>query len=396
MTDHAHPALATLAVWGGELDKPFWERATQVPIVQSASFGYRDLDDWLAVAQGRAPGHQYSRTSNPTVSVFEEKMRLLEGAEAATSFATGMAAVSNTLFTLLQPGERVVSVRDSYGGTSKVFLDWLPRQGVTVTLCETGNHEALEAEIARGCAMVYAESPTNPTIRVHDISRLAKAAKSVGALLVVDNTVATPINTQPLALGADLVLHAATKFLGGHEDAMGGVLCGSAPLVERVFRYREITGAALAPMHAFLLVRGIKTLALRVRQQNASALAIAEMLAAHPAVASVHYPGLATDPGHAIATRQMRGFGGMLAFTLHGGWEGVRRVLPRLRYAHCAPSLGGVQTYAGPPATTSHVECSAAERAALGIPEGLIRYSVGIEETADLIADLEAALGPES
>lgn len=177
---------------------------------------------------------------------------------------------------------------------------------------------------------------------------------------------------------------------------MGGVLCGSAALVERVFRYREITGASLAPMHAFLLIRGIKTLALRVRQQNASALAIAEMLAAHPAVASVHYPGLASDPGHAIAARQMRGFGGMLAFTLHGGWEAVRRVLPRLRYAHCAPSLGGVQTYVGPPATTSHVECSPAERAALGIPEGLIRYSVGIEETADLIADLEAALGPES
>lgn len=392
MTSMPHPSPDTLAVWGGELDKSFWERATQLPIVPSASFGYRDLDEWLDVALGRRPGHIYSRNTNPTVAVFEDKVRLLEGAEAATSFATGMAAVSNTLFALLESGQRVVSVRDSYGGTSKIFTDFLPRLGVTATLCPTGDHEALEREIARGCALVYVESPTNPTIKVHDLARLARAAHAAGALLVVDNTVATPINTTPLALGADLVLHSATKYLGGHEDAMGGVVCGPEALVRRIYHYREITGASLAPLSAYLLLRGMKTLALRVRQQNAGALAVARFLAGHPAVAGVGYPGLPGDPGHEIAARQMRGFGGMLCFTLQGGWEAVQRALPRLRYAHCAASLGGVQTFAGPPATTSHVECTAAERAALGIPEGLIRYSVGIEDPADLVADLAAAL----
>ena len=391
MTDR-QPSLATLTVWGGELDKSFWERATQLPIVQSASFGYRDLDEWMAVALGQAPGYIYSRNTNPTVAAFEEKVRLLEGAEAATSFATGMAAVSNTLFALLESGQRVVSVRESYGGTAKVFTDFLPRLGVSATLCDTGDHDALEREISRGCAMVYVESPTNPTIRVHDIARLARAAKAAGALLVVDNTTATPINTRPLSLGADLVLHSATKFLGGHEDAMGGVVCGPASLVQRIYHYREITGASLAPLNAYLLLRGLKTLAIRVRQQNENALAVARFLASHPAVASVGYPGLPTDPGHEIAARQMTGFGGMLCFSLKGGWPAVKRVLPRPRLAHCAASLGGVQTFVGPPATTSHVECTAEERAALGIPEGLIRYSVGIEEQADLISDLTQAL----
>ncbi len=392
MTTPHHPSPATLAVWGGELEKDFWERATQLPIVASASFGYRDLDEWLEVATGRRPGHIYSRNTNPTVAAFEEKVRLLEGAEAATSFATGMAAVSNTLFTLLEAGQRVVTVRDTYGGTSKIFTDFLPKLGVTATLCPTGDHDALEAEIARGSALVYVESPTNPTIRIHDLARLARAAHAVGALLVVDNTVATPINTRPLAHGADLVLHSATKYLGGHEDAMGGVVCGPASLIRRIYHYREITGASLGPLPAYLLLRGIKTLALRVRQQNASALTVARFLAGHPAVASVGYPGLPQHPGHEIAARQMAGFGGMLCFSLKGGWDAVKRVLPRLRYAHAAASLGGVQTFVGPPATTSHVECSAEERAALGIPEGLIRYSVGIEDPADLVADLEAAL----
>jgi cystathionine gamma-synthase len=240
--------------------------------------------------------------------------------------------------------------------------------------------------------MVYVESPTNPTIKVHDIARLARAAHAVGALLVVDNTTATPINTRPLTLGADLVLHSATKFLGGHEDAMGGVVCGPATMIQRIYHYREITGASLSPFPAYLLLRGLKTLGLRVRQQSAGALAVAQFLAAHPAVESVGYPGLESHPAHEIARRQMQGFGGMLCFTLKDGWPGVQRVLPRLRFAHCAASLGGVQTFVGPPATTSHVECSAEERASLGIPEGLIRYSTGIEDPSDLISDLEQAI----
>ena len=384
--------MGSACVWAGET-RDSTHGATQVPVVHSVSFGYEDFDTWLDVAQGRASGHIYGRNTNPTVDVFERKIGQLEGAEAATSFATGMAAVSNTLFTLLSPGDRVVSIKDSYGGTSKIFLDFLPKFQISAKLCETIDHEEIESEIARGCRVVYLESPTNPTLKVVDIERLAKAAHEAGALVVFDNTFATPINQNPLALGVDLVIHSATKFLGGHADALGGVVCGSRELVEQVFHWREITGASLGPMAAYLLLRGMKTLHLRVRQQNESALRIARFLASHPAVSAVHYPGLESHPGHEIAKAQMRAYGGVLSFELGEGLKAVKDFLPRLRLAHLAANLGAVETIAGPPATTSHVECSEEERAALGIAEALVRYSVGIEETDDLIADLRQALG---
>ena len=306
-----------------------------------------------------------------------------------------MTAVSNTLFALLAPGERAVSARDTYGGTNQLFVDFLPRLGIEVDLRETSDHTQIEAAIAQGCRLLYLETPTNPTLKVMDIARLAAAAHEAGAIVVADNTFATPINQNPLALGADLVLHSATKFLGGHADALGGVLCGDPELVARVYHYREITGATLDPMAAYLLIRGMKTLALRIRQQNESALRIARWLAEQPAVAVVNYPGLEAHPLHDVAARQMRGFGGVLSFGLEGGFEAVKRVLPRLRLAHRAANLGAVETIAGPPATTSHVECTAAEREAMGIPEGLIRYSVGIEDAGDLITDLARALAAE-
>ena len=390
MTNEQRPG--TRAVWAGEENHDFWEGATQVPVVHSVSFGYPDVDEWLDVALGNQPGHIYGRNTNPTVAVFEEKLRQLEGAEAATSFSTGMAAISNTLFTLLKPGDLVVSVKDTYGGTNKIFTEFLPHFNVKVTLCDTTDHDAIEAEIAKGCAVVYLETPTNPTLKVLDLARLAKAGHAVGATIVVDNTFATPINCNPLALGADLVLHSATKFLGGHADALGGIVCGSKALVERIYHYREITGATLDPMAAYLLLRGMKTLHLRVRQQNESALKIARYLQAHPAVEAVFYPGLEAHEGYEIAKRQMRGFGGVMSFALKGDFETVRAFLPCLKLAHRAANLGAVETVAGPPATTSHVECSAEERAAMGIPEALIRYSVGIEDTEDLIADLQQAL----
>ena len=384
-------APATLSVWAGE-GESLVQGATQVPVVYSAAYGYPDVESWLDVALGRRPGHIYSRNTNPTVHAFEEKVRILEGAAAATSFSTGMAAVSNTLFALLAPGDRVVSVKDTYGGTNQLFVDFLPRIGVQVHLCDTSNQEQIEAAIAEGCRLVYLETPTNPTLKVMDIARLSAAAHEVGALVVADNTFATPINQNPLALGADLVLHSATKFLSGHADALGGVLCGDPELVERVFHYREITGASLDPMAAYLLVRSIKTLALRIGRQNESALRIAQWLQAQPAVAAVYYPGLETHLHHDVAARQMRGYGGVLSLTLEGGFEAVKRVLPRLRLAHRAANLGAVETLAGVPATTSHVECTAEEREAMGIPEGLIRYSVGIEDAGDLMRDLEQAL----
>jgi cystathionine gamma-synthase len=385
------PGSGTRAVWAGEAES-LWERATQVPVVHSVSFGYGDVDEWLAVAQGRRPGHIYSRNTNPTVHAFEEKVRLLEGAESATSFATGMAAVSSTMFALLAPGDRVVSIKDCYGGTSKIFAEFLPRFGIEVVQCDTQNAAMIESQIARGCRILYLESPTNPTLSIVDIARLAAAAHSVGATVVVDNTFATPINQNPLSLGADLVLHSATKFLGGHADALGGVIVGSQELIARIYHFREINGATLHPESAYLLLRGMKTLHLRIRQQNASALAIARFLSKHPKVSSVFYPGLDAHPNHEVAKRQMRGFGGVLSFLLDGGFDAVRAFLPRLEWAHLAANLGAVETVVGPPATTSHVENTPEERRALGIPEGLVRYSVGIEDTDDLIADLTNAL----
>jgi cystathionine gamma-synthase len=303
-----------------------------------------------------------------------------------------MAAISNTLFTLLSPGDRVVSIRDSYGGTSKLFLEFLPRFTIDAILCDTTDHEQIEAEVRKGCRVLYLESPTNPTLKIVDIVRLARAAHEAGALVVVDNTFATPINQQPLALGADLVIHSATKFLGGHADALGGVVCGTSELVRKIYHFREINGAALDPMAAYLLLRGMKTLHLRIARQNESALAIARHLEEHRAVREVFYPGLEIHPGHATAQKQMQGFGGVLSFTLNGDLDAVKVFLPRLKLAHRAANLGAVETIAGPPATTSHVECSQQERAAMGIPEGLVRYSVGIEDVSDLMADLDQAL----
>jgi cystathionine gamma-synthase len=382
---------ATVAVWGGE-DGPRFERATQVPVVHSVSFGYDDFDEWHQVALGERPGHIYGRNTNPTVHVFEEKVRLLEGGEAATSASTGMAIISNTLHSLLVPGSRVVSVKDTYGGTAKVFTDFLPRFGVHVDLCDTTDFDAIERAVARGCDVLYLETPTNPTLKVLDLARLIPAGHAAGATVIVDNTFATPINQNPLALGADLVVHSATKVLGGHADALGGVVVGSEDLVRGVYHYREINGATLHPMAAYLLLRGMKTLHLRVERQGENAQRIAEWLESHPKIPVVNYPGLSSHPQHEIAARQMRGFGGMLSFGLDGGLDAVRRFLPGLRFANGAANLGSVETIVGPPATTSHVECSAEERAALGIPEGLIRYSTGIEDVEDLIEDLDQAL----
>lgn len=379
--------FSTKSIWAGEKEQLAFG-ATQVPVVHSVSFGYDDMDEWYEVAVGNKPGHIYGRNTNPTVQAFEEKIRILEGAEAATSFSTGMAAISNTLGTLLFPGDRIVSIKDTYGGTNKIFTEFLPKQQVEVVLCETGDHEALEAEVAKGCKVLYLESPTNPTVKITDIKRMAAAGKAIGATVVVDNTFATPVNQNPLDLGADLVIHSATKFLGGHADALGGAVCGRKQLVEDIYHYREINGATLDPMAAYLLLRGMKTLKLRVEQQNKNALEIAEYLKSFDMVKSVFYPGLEEHPHHGIAKQQMKGFGGMLSFAVKGGVATVRDLLPKLQYANRAANLGSVETVVGPSRTTSHVECTPEERAAMGIPEGLVRYSAGIEDIDDLKDDL--------
>ncbi|SBS33441.1 Cystathionine gamma-lyase [Marinomonas spartinae] len=382
--------LATLTVWGGEeLGHPY--RATQTPIVASAAHAYSDIDEWYDVALGQQPGHIYGRMSNPTVEVLEAKLCALEKAEAAVAFSSGMGVISSVLYTFLCQGQRVVSTKDSYGGTNKIFEEFLPRMGVEVVLCDTLDHDEIERQIALGCDLLYLETPTNPTLKILDIQRLVNAAKKAGALVVADNTFATPINQNPLSMGVDVVLHSATKYLSGHGDVMGGIACGTKSLMDPVRHYREINGAALDPFAAYLIIRGIKTLALRFRQQQYSAGVLAEFLLTQSLVESVNYPGLAAHPNHTIAQQQMRGFGAIVSFVLKGGMETVKVLLPKLQYAHCAGNLGAVETIYGPARTTSHVENTLEERLALGISEGLVRISVGIEETEDLISDLKQA-----
>ncbi len=382
---------STRALWAGEEHgHPYG--AAQMPLVPAISFGYDSIADWQEVALQRRDGYIYSRNTNPTVAILEEKVRSLESAEAAVSFSSGMAAISNTFYALLQPGQRVVSVTDTYGGTNRIFTEFLPRIDVEVELVNTQSETEILTEIARGCDLLYLETPTNPTLKVLDIGKLADAGKRAGAVVVTDNTVATPINQNPLQLGSDLVVHSASKFLCGHGDALGGILCGAGHLVRKVYEYREINGAVLEPFSAYLIARGLKTLALRVAKHNENAMAVAEFLESHPAVESVFYPGLPSHPAYAVARQQMRGFGGMLSFTVKEGLD-VATVLERLNLAHRAASLGHVETFAGIPATTSHVECTVEQRAAMGIPERLIRYSVGIEDLSDLKDDLNQALG---
>ena len=388
-------------------------------MVNAVGYGYDDVDEWYAVATGDAVGHIYSRNTNPTVRAcgpppplpapapplttravdvrrLEQKVERLEGAEDAIAFSSGMAAISNTLMALLKPGDRVVSIKDSYGGTSLLFLEFLPKYGIECVIVETSDFDAIEAAVSEApTALLYLETPTNPTLKVVDIPRLAAHAKAAwGSIVCVDNTFATPVNSLPLTLGADVVLHSASKFLGGHADALGGIAAGSTELIRQVYHWREIHGACLDPHAAYMLLRGLKTLQLRVERQNATAMAVAEFLSAHPAVESVRYPGLPTHPDHDVAKAQMTaGFGGMLSFSLVGGMEAMKAFLPKLKFAHRAANLGPVETTVGPPMTTSHVECTPEERAQLGIPEGLVRYSAGIEDAEDLIADLDQALG---
>ncbi len=370
----------------------FYKGATQVPVVNSVTFGYENVDDWFDVAIGKKEGHIYSRNTNPTVEVFEEKIRVLENAEAATSFSTGMAAISNTLSTFLSQGDRVVSVKDTYGGTSIIFLEFLPKNGIEVKLCDTTNHEEIEAEVKKGCKMLYLETPTNPTLKILDLKQLIRIAHNAGAMVVVDNTFATPINQQPLGLGADIVVHSATKYLGGHSDAMGGVACGNKDLIQQIFHYREINGASLHANTAYMLLRGVQTLELRVLRQNENAMKLAEYLENHTEIEKVFYPGLKSHPGHKIASEQMTGFGGVLAFSVQGDFKNVKKILNNLKLAHLAASLGSVSTLIGPPKVTSHVEATEEERKQLGIPETLIRCAVGIENIEDIIADFDKAL----
>ena len=380
----------TKSIWAGETD-PLPYNTTQPSTVNSVAFNYKNVEEWMLVAKGDKKGHIYGRNTNPTVEILEKKVAILENAESATAFSSGMAAISNTLFANLKPGDRVVVGKDSYGGTSKIFMEFLPRFNIEVVFCDTTDTEKFKSEIDNKCELLYLETPTNPTLKVQDIQLLSKYAKSSKALVVVDNTLATPINQNPLSLGADVVLHSATKFLCGHSDAIGGIACGNEKIINKIFHFREINGACLDPNPAYMILRGMKTLALRMKKHNENAFELSHWLLKHKNIENVFYPGIVGHNGHNVARKQMKGYGGVLSFSVKD-INTIPSFISNLRFAHAAAHLGSLDTVVGPPKTTSHVENTAEERKKLGIPENLIRCSVGIEHIDDIKNDFDQAL----
>jgi methionine-gamma-lyase len=344
---------------------------------------------------GQREGYVYGRTRNPGQSLLEERLASLEGGEAALAVASGMAAISALAWTLLAAGDRVLVNHTLYGNSYALFTRGLARFGVETTVADFTRPEEVAETIDRlRPRLVYFETPANPTLAVIDIAAIAAPARAAGALTVVDNTFATPALQRPLGLGADLVVHSATKFLGGHGDLIAGALIGPKALVERVRGHglRYLTGATIAPLSVFLLLRGLKTLELRMERHSASALAVARLLRGHPKVASVAYPGLPDHPGHALACRQMEGFGGLVAFELAGGLAAGMRFMNRLALVTRAVSLGDAETLVQHPASMTHSPYSPEERRRHGIGEGLIRLSVGLETLTDLEDDILQAL----
>jgi len=346
-------------------------------------------------AEPHEPPYLYAREGHPTAEPPTEIIRQLEGGEAARLFGSGMGALAATFQSLLRPGDEVVAFADIYGGTRSLLSELGGASGIRVKWVYPEAARFPHEAVGEATRLVFLESPTNPLLSVHDLGAWASEADSVGALLVVDNTFATPLNQRPLALGADLVVHSATKYLGGHSDLMAGAVIGPQRLLDRIDAHRAL-GSVLDPWSAYLLNRSLKTLALRVARQNENARAIAHALRVHRSVARVYYPGWNSAEEETIAARQMTGRGGMVSFDLRGGAEAVRRFLHRLRFVEVASSLGGVESLVSVPRETSHRRLDAAERARLGIGDGLVRLSVGIEEAADLIRDLNEALEPHS
>jgi cystathionine beta-lyase/cystathionine gamma-synthase len=359
------------------------------PIYQTSTFRFP-----AEFSEARDPRdvQLYTRLSNPTLEVAAEVLASLEGAEGARVFASGMGAISATLLSFLSPGDEVVAPCDLYGGTLDLLGELLPRFGVRVRFLSAAESDRPEVAIGASTKMVYFESPTNPVLRVHDIRRWTAAARAVGALSVFDNTFATPVGQHPLALGADLVVHSASKSLGGHSDLIAGAVAGPSALLAKVDRTRSILGAPLDPFAAFLLTRGMKTLPLRVAKQSENARKLVEALAPHPAIAKVHYPGREGAVAESIASAQMRFRGGVVGLELAGGRLAVRRFLKNLKLVHVAASLGGVESLASVPRETSHRGLSESECEARGIRPGLVRVSLGIEDAEDLIRDVSEAL----
>lgn len=359
------------------------------PIYQTSTFTVTDSEQQLRATH---TDMFYTRYGNPTHTAVERTIAELEGADAALLFASGMNAISTSILALVKSGDHIVAQRDIYGGTTKFLSTWLPKIGIETTFVDTTEYDQHERAIRPNTKILYLESPTNPTLRVVDLPRAVAIARKHNLITLIDSTFATPINQRPTEFGIDLVLHSGTKYFGGHTDLICGAAVGRRDLLDKVWETRTILGGVMDPHAAFMLLRGIKTLVVRVRQQNESALRIAEFLAQHPKVRSVNHPFLKGHPQRAIAMEQMKGGGGMLSFEVDGTAEDAKKVSEALRLFALAPSLGGVESLVSLPVLTSHAMISAEQRKRMSVTDQLIRLSVGIENVDDLIADLEHAL----
>lgn len=382
-------ALATRAVHGSTRKDAHGSPYT--PIYNTTTFAFSSTADLLDVVEGKKPGSLYTRYGlNPTIQSLEETLAGLENAECAWAFCSGMAAESALFLTHGRTG--IVGIGDAYGGTMELLTSQLPLLGIRTELLLGNEIDHLDELLAGGAKLVFCETPTNPTLELLDIRAIAARAHAYGALLAVDNTFASPVNQRPLELGADLVVHSATKYLGGHSDLTAGVVMGSKSLLAPIWNWRKNLGSMPSPETSALLSRSLRTLAVRVKHQNATAQAIVEVMARHPQISRVLYPGLPDFPGHALARSQMHGFGGMLTIEVNGGGQAATKVADRLRLFALAPSLGGAESLVTQPCTTSHHGLNDGERARRGISDAMLRLSVGLEDPMDLIADLEQAL----
>ncbi|MCA2006528.1 methionine gamma-lyase [Tritonibacter mobilis] len=373
------------------------EGALTPPVHLTSTFVFENAEAGGEMFAGEREGHIYSRISNPTCALLEQRIATLEGAEAGLALASGMGAVTAILWTLLSPGDEVIVDKTLYGCTFAYMRHGLSKWGVTVTHVDMTDADALRAAVSDKTRVVYFETPANPNMRLVDIKLASEIAHSVGARVVVDNTYATPYLTRPIELGADLVLHSATKYLGGHGDVVAGLVAGSAELLTeiRLVGMKDMTGAVMAPFNAMLIMRGLKTLALRMDRHCASAQTVAEWLEAQPGVAKVYFPGLQSFEQHEIAKAQMAQPGGMIAFELEGGMEAGISLMNRLQMIQRAVSLGDAETLIQHPASMTHSTYTPEERAEHGISDGLVRLSVGLEEVSDILDDLHQALSPE-
>jgi methionine-gamma-lyase len=393
--DLSAKGISTRAVHAGEHPDDS-TGALVPPIYQTSTFAFKNAEQGARLFSGDEKGYIYTRLSNPTTRVLENKLALLEGGDDAVATASGMAAISTVVSSVLQQGDHLVSARTIYGATYTLFEELLPRMGISVSFADGSRVSEVKARVQPNTRMIFIETPGNPTLDIVDIAAVAEIARETGATLVVDNTFATFCNQRPLEMGAHVVVHSATKYIGGHSDVVAGAIIGSKELVDTARGVLKLTGAILGPFDAWLLIRGLKTMALRVARQNETAQKLAEFLCKRPEVSQVFYPGLPDHPNHHVARHQMSGFGGVLSFELKGGIEAGRQLMNSVQLCTLAVSLGGVETLIEHPASMTHAKVPRDVREKAGITDGLVRLAVGVEDVEDIIEDLAQALDRQS